>query len=403
MCLIAVSPRGTDKLSDFFLNAIRASAQTNSDGFGFAIKRTSSSYVYFSKGFTNLETMIDAIKVHRLNDEDELVVHLRMRSAGGLEMANTHPFQINYEAPSYVSPALAMGPDCPLMFHNGTFSSFIDDSSHSDTYNFAANFMKIKGVWQLLKEDKDKFLQVFKDVIGYNKLVFIGKEISEMIFIGDFHEKNGYIFSNTSYTRYYNHEVSSHLKVVKPEEKDKSILNTSSIQVTANNFEDFEIKAHCDVSGFAPKILKDSRFKIAKFTSQGSKLLMLSNLTERGTYKYISMEALDSCFILIPKEEVKYKYIDYLKLKSTVDITKSSIKKIFNKVIVASGRKNSPERIKLNIKDKDETFDYRAVVLFLRDNSKYINKFRINSLMEEIEPTQKEMSYPPNNYDSCMC
>jgi len=414
MCLIAISPRGTDKYSEFFLQGIRNSAMTNNHGYGYSYKRTKANVVHFSKGFRDLEVMLDQIKKHNLDDDDELIVHLRWASAGAQSMANTHPFFVNYNS-EYAHTALQGIIDFPAVFHNGTFSNFIDESDHSDTFNFTNSFLKIKGIWNMFKNDREKFMQVFKDLIGSNKLAIMGKELEETIIVGNFVNKEGYIFSNTSYENNYRRPIESidtSLRLVKggkeanaglEEQKNLATsissqnLNTKNIKVTPANFRDFRIKSHCIITGCGVRpILKDSFFTIAKYSDNDPDVI-LSVLNEASTYRTVSKVQLENGFILLPRQEVQGKYFDYLKLKRDIAESNSAVKKVWNKVLGVSGRSTIPDKIRIKHGVLDEPLNTEAIIMFLKDNEKYINKFKFQELCAEIKAKQVE------EFANCMC
>ena len=417
MCVVAISPKGTNKYSDFFLAALRESARTNNQGFGYGFKRAKTKVVFYAKGFPDINTMIDHIKDHKIKDEDELVVHCRTRSAGGVMDTNSHPFEINYKEPDKAVPTDNGNRTTlnPLLFHNGTFLKFSDTKSQlSDSYHFSNNFMKIEGIWDLLKEDKDSFLTTFKSVIGINRVAILSRE-ADVITFGEFFEDQGYKFSNTQYkpSKYAGNSYQQNQMVLHKNDAidlSKRVegvrMNTKDIKITKDNFKDFVFKSTCRSVVGGTKIEAEEYYVVKKFQPEVNSILLELNGT-KGSYAFITNEVFNSIFIIIPKPENKSKYVDYLKLVSTVHATKSSIKKIYNKALAVFNRKRDiPKSINLKIKDKNLYVDYEAVLLFLNDYKHLCgNSFQLKSMVDACAPIDANIMQEVLNepVTSCEC
>lgn len=201
MCLAILAPKGTDKNSDFLLNAIRTAVITNDDGMGFAFKRHSTKKVYISKGFmgNSAEPLIRAIKSKKLGKNDELIVHLRIGNKGNINIDMCHPFVANKDMEIILSNDKYV--NSPVFIHNGTLSKYaVHNSIYSDTYFFAKNFASNKYVMDMLKGDKDSFKTIMDAHIGTSRFVFLfPNEDTDAITLGSFIHDNGYMFSNDSY------------------------------------------------------------------------------------------------------------------------------------------------------------------------------------------------------------
>lgn len=398
MCLIIHCPKGSDKKSSFLFDSIKNSANANRDGFGYAFKRANKE-VYTNKGFMGVDLFIRALEKLDIGNEDELVIHLRMRSAGGVSPGMTHPFEVNYVSPAMTTYATEFRSTLyPLMFHNGTFGKFVDtNNTTSDTYNFVNKFMKIKGVWNLLKEDQKRFVETFKDIISRNKLVFLSKE-ADTILLGEFHEKNGYMFSNTSYeNRYVTKPFTERIEQVEAKENlytDNTLsFNTDAIKVDETNFTDFEFKAHCN-SSVGTKVEKGDKIVINKWV-EGEDNTIFASKIGKAEYLYISPQTLKSVFTIIPKPEVLKKYFDYIKLITLIPGTKSAVKKILNKAIASSGRKvkkNLTKDTTLNLKfgNKQGDFLYTSILMYLDDYKHLVDDYRLSSLLGLVNPSVKQ-------------
>lgn len=409
MCLIAIAPKGTDKTSEFFFNGVRSSAKTNRDGFGFAFKKADTGLVKFAKGFDNIEVMIKIILDLKLKMDDELVIHLRMRSAGEVCPENTHPFEIIYTSQPRSNNFNLKATPHPVLFHNGTFANFSRPGSKmSDTFNFTQDFMSVPGIWNMLKDNRKKFLEVFQTVLGSNKLAILSKE-TELIVIGEFITKGGFIFSNSSFERY---EDRFHTRQSQQYPSQQQIgfqnsrvgntlpssdavrsleLNTNSLKINAFNHRDFVLRAICNVSKNCT-IYKDERFDVKSISKDGQ--LMIARPLTPANYIYIDEETLNACFIKLPKAMCQQKYIDYLKLKKTIDpVTNSSTKKIFSKICSYSNRKNlkldTESIVTIKYKNQYLKLNYQAVLLYLMDYVKNDTDLRL------IHEYYESSKFPP--------
>lgn len=398
MCLIAISPKGTDPYSDFFINGLKNSAAINKDGYGYAFKKDNTKAVFFSKGFTSISSLIDELKSKKLNSDDELIVHLRMASAGKVAGYNSHPFELNYNSGADVSVnCIGKTTIFPVMFHNGTLNTFVNTKEDtSDSYNFANKFMKIKEIWKFLVKDKVKFDNAFRMVLGTSRFAFLSKE-TEMILLGDFHTTQGYIYSARSYeepTRPFNVHRSIPDRTPAPIHTRNNtpamniVGDTKVIKINTNNFTDFILKSTCFIS--ANKIEKDTKFYIRKYSTE---TCTLEYVDKPAVFTYIQTDIINSCFIKLLADENKDMYIDYIKLYHIIEPTKSAIKKLFNKVVEVSN-KNSPftkdKQIEHKYKDRRMSFRCDAVLEFLKDHSAFVDKLKIDLLILSSSTNTKE-------------
>lgn len=207
MCLIAVAPKGTDKYSEFFLNAIRKASISNTDGIGYSFKRASNkNKVWISKGFKDIDRFIDLLKSKKLKSSDELVVHLRIGNKGAKTAAMCHPFVVSNKPDEILinNQYVSMNTIC----HNGTFFDYsINDSQFSDTFFFTKDFLSVPELDTLIRRDKDIFAKTFKNILKTNRVAIIFSGNSPMITLGEFfsdgpeESQKKYLFSNESYKR----------------------------------------------------------------------------------------------------------------------------------------------------------------------------------------------------------
>lgn len=198
MCLIAIAGKGKDKYSEFFLNALKIGASTNTDGIGYAFKKHKTNIIYISKGFDNIEKAIKSIKSKRLGLKDELIVHLRIGNRGEVNTDMCHPFVLADNATDILQNNTEVA--FPIMAHNGTFMDYTNCSIYSDTFQFIQEFMYQHNVVDMLIDDIDFFKKVFKDKLKQNRLVFLFPyEGIDLITLGEYIEVDNYLFSNASF------------------------------------------------------------------------------------------------------------------------------------------------------------------------------------------------------------
>lgn len=204
MCLISIAPKGTEKLSDEFLESIRSGAYTNDDGSGYMVKYNGDSRVFISKGFFDMEALIKELREKNLTKDDELVVHSRSATSGRTDKWNTHPFVISNVHEDII--LLEGFTDNAVLAHNGIFSQFsFKDTGFSDTYHFVDQLMSIPELLALAKRDKDAFEYILSDYMSWNKLAILCPD-RDLLLLGTFMTDNGYIYSNKGYkcTNYRN-------------------------------------------------------------------------------------------------------------------------------------------------------------------------------------------------------
>ena len=204
MCLAIVASKNTDKYSDKLKEAIRNAAVTNTDGMGYTFKRASNNKIYIAKGFNTPDRLWKSLNKHKLKEEDELLIHLRIGNKGAKNTDMNHPFVVADNASDILQNFSYV--DNPVLIHNGTLHSFAKTNSvYSDTFFFNLEFMSKPQLLDLLKNDTEFFKSTFSTLLGTNKLAFLFPD-RDLLTIGSFTEDEGYLFSNQSYknTKYTN-------------------------------------------------------------------------------------------------------------------------------------------------------------------------------------------------------
>lgn len=199
MCLITAAPKGTVKTAEALANFIKSGMQTNTHGSGFAYKRNGNNKVNLSKGYKSPESIIEAIGLANLQEDDELIIHHRIGTSGLQNDINMHPFLISDDIEVMRNTFGEF--DLPVMAHNGVINEFSEyTSDYNDTFLFVNEFMSGKNILKCLKETPVKFKIHYKDLIQWEKLAFLFPD-KDMILLGHFVEDNGYFHSNGGYNR----------------------------------------------------------------------------------------------------------------------------------------------------------------------------------------------------------
>lgn len=171
MCLLILKPQYiyTGKLYE----AIENGSHSNPDGCGFALKRKQSDSIMIRKNYDKAITMIDDLKKLNIVYSDELMVHLRLATAGKCDHQNAHPY------------ILSRSDDCikttkndkilmPVMGHNGIFSGY-GNKEMSDTHHFILKVMCEPLSLRLLLTNPERFFEheKIKSIISWSRIAIM--------------------------------------------------------------------------------------------------------------------------------------------------------------------------------------------------------------------------------------
>lgn len=194
MCLIIMSPSGGNKKSEFLKNVIIEASELNSDGAGFAIKKADTGQVIFSKGYFVINTLLEDIENLDVQDNDELVVHVRIGNRGEVNTELCHPFFIDKEEENILK---LQDDDVKgsIMFHNGTFFGMgTTNSKHSDTFHFIQDILSEEGVMDLVKINPLIFEIIADRIISPSRVLIMSNDANTIKF-GKWYEEEGILFS----------------------------------------------------------------------------------------------------------------------------------------------------------------------------------------------------------------
>jgi predicted glutamine amidotransferase len=215
MCLIISKPKGV-KLDDEFFRLLKSGWAGNGDGGGLAKRVKNSGTIFVAKGFVNFEDMAERIEKLKVNKDDELIVHMRIRTHGTISPENTHPFIIKNEGKMIDNIKEESFTKAVAFFHNGMISGFreskvLEEKDWSDTRLYAkyvlANTIKNKeeaitgaNLLYLIKRDQHQsskeFNEAINPIVGHQKFAFLSTQYG-LLLVGDHYQNTkGYFLSN---------------------------------------------------------------------------------------------------------------------------------------------------------------------------------------------------------------
>jgi len=193
MCIIVAKLRGSELPSE---DVLRNCFNNNNDGCGFMYEEKhkvviNKGYMDFAKFYKDLVNTYNKKELKNKN----LVMHFRIGTSGGMNAETTHPFPISRNNKDLQSTKIKTDIG---MVHNGVISDYArKDSKLSDTQHFIKEF--VYPLYELNKhflENKLVINMLYKEC--NSKLIFLDSN-DNLYKIGDFEEKDGVLYSNTSY------------------------------------------------------------------------------------------------------------------------------------------------------------------------------------------------------------
>ena len=221
MCIIIAKKKGVPYNREELRQSLAVAAVRNEDGAGFVIKRATNKRgkysfsngdkkfpIFLSKGY--FDTSEDFVNDHsyflnkidkeNIQDDDELIVHLRYTTSGMTTPTMCHPFCVPPRGQERFLDMVDLFCELPVFAHNGTFYKAMYTREHgSDSYLMAKNyFSDFNALKDLLDFEDDQDNGVFKWFMEHNKLAFITAE-RDMVLLGEFIEEGSYHYSNSYY------------------------------------------------------------------------------------------------------------------------------------------------------------------------------------------------------------
>lgn len=254
MCLINISPPGTDKTSNFFKNACENGMRFNKDLTGLLVYFPNTGSVFVNKGINNyddLDSEIEKLNRQYISFNDSwLIVHHRLATRGLINSTNCHPIitslppQIDSIYDRTITKFFSPADNVVFTIHNlfiDINNRLPDDSSKSDTYIFSRDIV-LKN-YQMIMDNPLEFDKLYSKMYNNSKLVIVkpGRDDKGGVrLIGQFLKEDGYLFSNSGYCL-YNDLKSTTVFYNKHEQKNNSnnfpLLNSNNNLLEKTNIE----------------------------------------------------------------------------------------------------------------------------------------------------------------------
>jgi predicted glutamine amidotransferase len=193
MCIIVAKLRGSLLPSEEIL---RNCFNNNNDGCGFMYE--DKHRVVINKGYMDFKKFYkDLVNVYNSKNlkDKNLVMHFRIGTSGTMDASTTHPFPISKNNKDLQN--LRLKTDIGMV-HNGIISEYAYNKSKlSDTQHFIKEF--VYPLYELNKHFLDNKLVInmlYKEC--NSKLIFLDSN-DNLYRIGEFEEKDGVLYSNSSY------------------------------------------------------------------------------------------------------------------------------------------------------------------------------------------------------------
>ncbi len=189
MCIIVCKPQGVEMPS---IDTLQNCFTNNPDGAGFMW--ADGKRVHISKGFFTFDDFFDAVAM--IPDDMAIVMHFRIATHGGISEGTCHPFPVTDNMDKMI---LTECDDRICVAHNGVISGMDDGKGVSDTMAFIRDYLApLRRLCPDMLHSSDA-LAIAGKVAG-SKLAFMDNS-GEVVTCGEFMEKDGVLYSNTSFLK----------------------------------------------------------------------------------------------------------------------------------------------------------------------------------------------------------
>jgi predicted glutamine amidotransferase len=414
MCIISILPKGTEKLTDETISFITNGYSNNGDGSGFMYKKLGENEVYLSKGYNDLQWLLQDIKDCNLSKDDELVIHHRIGNIGNKNDLNTHPFVCSFVEDD-IHKIFGAKFDKPCLVHNGTLTNNaiydfrVGNFNNSDTYAFARFIMSNIHIQNLLKSNLELFLKVMNPYLNTSKMCFLFPD-RDLIKFGDFIEDNGYFHSNLGYKDGYYRDYGGVFKKKEEPKPLESLENKSTYPKADTYLKDYKIGIDKMLSKHNSLVLDGSYIRITdhnymnfiymkkdlnniwytkvfNFKSYDQKCLLNVLTFDNSNTLSVNEHALHTEYFFGPLNSVANYYREYLVLLRDLEPSKKVLKKLYAQL------NNSRHK-----SDDFKVFHNRLGVYFTRGALlEYYNYFKEDYLKDPTELDYKYVKCPNPN------
>ena len=193
MCIICVSKSGVRQPSE---QELRTMFQNNPHGAGYMVARHG--MVTISKGYMTCGKFLNALRQEHFTEKDSVVYHFRISTQAGVNPEMTHPFPLS----NRLARMEKLDTTCRIgVAHNGIIRLTTDPNNHrySDTALFIAQYLTY-----LIKRREDQRDTRILDTIyrlAQSKFAILdgGGYVAT---VGEFLNRDGLLFSNSSFQSY---------------------------------------------------------------------------------------------------------------------------------------------------------------------------------------------------------
>lgn len=222
MCLIIIKPKGI-KFNNRIYEQMEKAAKCNNDGFGYALRKKPSIWqkhipsivnqdVIVTKELMDINKLIIKLKTIKVEEDDELMIHLRLATHGPVSLNNVQPIVMDEH---WVSSDNGKEYYCLVngaaFAHNGIISEYgYAKDNLSDSHAFARDFLnrptsdnkKIREVFYKVREQlktKERFKEEMDKypILKANRLAMLDTKYGLLIFGGGWYkDDHGILYSN---------------------------------------------------------------------------------------------------------------------------------------------------------------------------------------------------------------
>ncbi len=227
MCIAISKPRGVEPPTK---KTLQICFENNDDGCGFMFSK--GGVVRVHKGFMTFKDFWQTYKGYNLGKADSIVYHFRIATTGAVTPENCHPFPLTKELKGLRSKKI----DVPHgVAHNGILDITPKDGV-SDTMEFIRRTLSIP--WILEKAvfgSEEEFTNFLDCMIVGSKLAFLKADGEQVLMGGEWLEKDGIFYSNSSYMAVWSWKNSEYYYPTYKTwfESAETVLDKSAIDITS--------------------------------------------------------------------------------------------------------------------------------------------------------------------------
>lgn len=205
MCIIIAKTKGRAFNVEELEKSVDKAKIHNCHGSGYAIKRKGDTKIKLVKGFVYPGILIEHLISEQIQEDDEVMIHLRFSTSGVINTANCHPFIVSNNINEIILDEVETYN--PVVSHNGTFTGYVKkDSIYSDTVHYIQEFLSAPNVLDSIYNLYDVDMDFVDSALGTNRLCVMFPDDRDMMLLGMWNvpekekgEKTSFYYSNYYY------------------------------------------------------------------------------------------------------------------------------------------------------------------------------------------------------------